>query len=445
MNTNIPDDLMDNVERRLRKHVKDKSKKKHVYRAAAVIIGFLVILPISAFAYTQYNDSVPCKQEIDLARENNNITKINKVFKYKNVSFTIKEILADDTGMEVIYDVSDPKYSINGVDFCGGNNNFSSGWGYSAPQPDENSKEKAFNIELDKSGGQYIKNNPIKIKVSSISYQGSNGLIDKIKNMAGNKTIKVEWSLKMKVPVQVTKIIQVNKEYKLDIGTLKIKDLKEGILQTTIESDFTPSNSDVKGMMPIFSIRLDKEYTSNFETEHPISSMQGQTFESIYYKNVKQIGIRLIGATVDYEFDNSKTYEVNKDKLPMEFDYNGDKFKIVSMKDGKESTDYTIECSKENRTYDDLEIGFGNGSGGQDLNGKIEYKDSANREKIYKSLSEKIPKSVLLPKEFINTGAVGYKLTTHVKGERKFKIWGAYRRIIYDENEIVINNPFKNN
>ncbi|MFL0249568.1 DUF4179 domain-containing protein [Clostridium neuense] len=441
MNTNIPDDLMDNVERKLRKHV--KNRRKNLHRAVAALVGCAVILPTSAFAYAKYIDSIPYKQEIDLARQHNNITKINKVFKYKNVTFTIKEIVADDTGMEVIYDVSDPKYSIDRVNFSGGNNNFISAWGYSAPQEDENSKEKAFNISVDKSGGDYMENNPIKIKINSISYKASNSLADKIKSMVSSKSTKVDWSLKMNVPMQATRIIPINRNYKLDIGTLKIKDLKEGILQTIIEYDFTPSSSDIQSVMPIFSIRLDKKYTSNVEKKQS-NSMQGEDFESIYYKKVNEIGIRLIGARVNYEFVNPKTYEVKNDKLPMEFDYNGDKFKIVSMKDKGKSTEYAIEYSKKERTYDDLNIVFGNGSGGQIENGTVEYKDKAANEKIYKSLIRKIPEDNIKSISDFNTGAISTKVTTEVKGEKRFKVSGAYKRIIYDEDEIVIDNPFKN-
>lgn len=435
MNTNIPDDLMDNVERKLRKHV--KNKRKNLHRAAAVLVGCAVILPTSAIAYAKYIDSIPNKQEIDLAREHNNISKINKVFKYKNVTFTIKEILADDTGMEVIYDVSDPKYSIDSVNFSGGNNNFSSGWGYSAPQEDEKSKEKAFNISVDKSGGDYMKNNPIKIKITSISHKNSNSLADKIESMVGSKNTKVDWSLKMKVQMQAAKVIPVNKEYKLDIGILKIKDLKEGILQTIIESDFAPSSRDIRGVRPVFLIRLDKEYTSNVGKKQS-SSMQGENFESIYYKKTNQIGIRLISARVYYEFANPKTYEVKKDKLPMEFDCNGDKFKIVSMKDKDKSTEYTIEYSKKDRTYDDLNIVFGKGSSCQIENGNIEFKDKANKEKIYKSLSKKIPEANIKGMSDFNTGAVSAKITTEVKGEKKFKVSGAEKVIIYDEDEVIV-------
>lgn len=437
MNANIPNDLMDNVERRLRKHV--KNKRKNLHRIAAVLIGCAVILPTSAIAYAKYIDSIPNKQEIDLARQHNNITKINKAFKYKNVTFTIKEILADDTGMEVIYDVSDPKYSIDRVNFSDSNNNFISAWGYSAPQEDEKSKEKAFNISVDESGGEYMKNNPIKIKITSISYKASNSLEDKIESMVSSKNAKVDWSLKMKVPMQVDKIIPVNKDYKLDIGTLKIKDLKEGILQTIIEYDFISSDKDIQHIMPVFSIRLDNKYTSNVEEKHS-NSMQGEDFQSIYYKKINQIGIRLIGARVNYEFVNPKAYEVKKDKLPVEFDYNGDKFKIVSMKDKDKSTEYTIEYSKKDRTYDDLDIVFGNGGGGQIENGNVEYKDKADKEKMYKSLSKKIPEANIKGISGFNTGALSARITTEVKGEKKFKVSGAYKRIIYDEDEVIIEN-----
>lgn len=73
-NIKIPENLMNNVEKKLRKHVKDK-KKKIYKRIIAAVLSLAIILPASAYAYDKYYKDIIFEQEIDLARQNNNITK----------------------------------------------------------------------------------------------------------------------------------------------------------------------------------------------------------------------------------------------------------------------------------------------------------------------------------------------------------------------------------
>ncbi|EET85897.1 conserved hypothetical protein [Clostridium carboxidivorans P7] len=154
---NVPEKLMENVENKLRKHVENKKKKLHFYASAAILI-IAIMLPISVFAYSKYYNNIPFKQEIDLARQNNNVSKVNKSFKYKNIDFTIKDIAADETGIEVIYNVSNPKYYIDGLSFKDADNKNFHQWGYSLPDSSNNSdkKEKAFFISIGKEEAKYI-------------------------------------------------------------------------------------------------------------------------------------------------------------------------------------------------------------------------------------------------------------------------------------------------
>lgn len=485
MNTNIPNDLMDNVERKLRKHVKNKRKKLHM--AAAALIGCAVILPTSAFAYAQYTDSIPYKQEIDLARQHNNITKINKVFKYKNVTFTIKEIVADDTGMEVIYDVSDPRYSINRLSFGDKDNKPFTSWGYTTPDEYQKDKEKAFYITMDKNAINYMHENPVTVKVDTVAFsdgKASKNLLDDFNAFiyGKNSNLKVDWSLKMQVPMQKTKIINVNKEYALDVGTLKINSLKIGVLKSVFDYSFVPKDKNISMVHPMFSVRLGDEYLDGSmgedtgtgggmanlnkpggNVEYGVGENVGyfgsREFKSVYYKNLKEMGIKLVGMEVKYEDNNSPVYKIDKNKLPMEINYNGEKIKITSIEEKKDSTDYNVEYDKINRIYNSISLDFstqlledntkGVGFSDQSKRGKVQFVDQAYRDKIYASLVKKVPnlkdieKQISIDEESnaLQDANISDIITVKHKGTsspEELKISGASKNLIYNEDEVII-------
>ncbi|KOF57588.1 MULTISPECIES: DUF4179 domain-containing protein [Clostridium] len=490
MNTNIPDDLMDNVERKLRKHVKNKRKKLHM--AAAALIGCGIILPTSVFAYAQYTDSIPYKQEIDLARQHNNITKINKVFKYKNVTFTIKEIVADDTGMEVIYDVSDPRYSINSVKFGDKDGKAFTTWGYTTPNEYLKDNEKAFCITMDKDAINYMHENPVTIQVYTVAFsdgKGSKSLLADLNAFiyGKNSNLKVDWSLKMQVPMQKTKTININKEYALDIGTLKINCLKVGVLKSILDYSFVPKDKSISMVHPMFSIRLGNEYVNGDIGEDfgpgggmAISNKPGgnveygvgenvgyfgtREFESVYYKNLSQIGIKLIAMEVKYKSNNSQVYKIDKNKLPMEINYNGEKIKITSIEEKKDSTNYNVEYEKNNKIYNSVEFDFcqppsndsSENNGWREIpkRGKVKFIDQAYRDKVYASLVKEVPNLKDIEKQISIDGEsnaledanISDKITVKHKETStptEFKILGADKNLIYDEDEVIINNSYR--
>ena len=449
-NIKIPEDLMDNVEKKLRKHV--INKKKNTYKSIIAAILIAIILPISAYAYDKYYKDIMFEQEIDLARQNNNITKVNKVFKYKNVKFNIKEIIADETGIEIIYDVSDSRYSIPMSSLSlrdADGNSKTSEWqlGYTMPQSNPENKEKMVYINSNGDAIDYMKNNPVTLNIHKISYDNSN---DKIKLTKNNK-YEVDWNLKMKIPIQKVETIPINKEYKTDIGTLKLKSLKKAALKTIIVYDIE-SVKDVVNIMPLFSVRLDKEYTSNldraidrdFERSYH-NSRNSEEFRSIYYENINEIGIRLVGLRVDYSFSEPKKYKIIDDKLPMEFDFNGEKFKIASVEDKKDYKQYTVEYQKENRIYNKFEINFDGGGEFKYEYENVTFKDQAHRDKIYNSLSKKVPNldsiyNPYMPGSFngIDEVVVSQKANTQNKNSTEFKIEYATRTFLYDTDEVII-------
>lgn len=454
MNYNIPNDLMNNVEKNLRKHVKNKTRKRHIYKTVAAIISLLVILPASTLAFAKYNSSIQYKQEIDLARKNKNITEVNKTFKYKDVQFTIKEILADATGIEVIYAVSNPKYSINEISFCdkdGKEFTKESGyigyiWGYTRPNLSSNDKEKAFCINMNDDVVSYIKNNPVSIKINNLAVNDKKpeNLIDKVSSLINNNSnLNVDWTLKMQIPMQQVKVIPINKEYSLDIGTLKINSLKISILKSSFDYSFVPKDKNIKGIEPIFSIRLGNEYAIDQWLDgcnnEDGSTTGTQTFNSIYYKHLDAIGIKLIGIRAN--FSNPNLYKIDKNKLPMEFDCNGEKFKITSANQKGDSNEYTVEYNKTGRIYNELAFNFPgiNTSRQTNKNENIKFKDQSSRDLIYNSLKQTVPNLKDIEKQFgsFQTGVVGATFTTN-SNSTEFKV-SAVKNIICNEDEIVIH------
>lgn len=445
MNTNIPNNLMDNVEKKLRKHIKAKRKRNYIYKAA--VIASLVILPTSTFAYAKFNNSIPYAQEINLARENKNITEINKTFRCNKVELQIKELVADDTGIEVIYDVSDPKYSVSSLSFDEKDNKLFSSWGSFLPNSSLNSKEKAFYIIMDNNAANYMHNNPVTIKINKLKInegEKSNNVFHKISSLFNkNNNLEVNWTLKMQLPMQQVKVIPVNKEYSLDIGVLKINSLKVGVLKSIFDYSFIPNDKKIKRIEPLFSIRLDNEYTlvnSGFSINTTLACGK-QEFKSIYYNNVNDLGIKLIGVHSYYDISNSNVYKVDKNNLPMEFDYNGEKFKITSMKQKGETTEYTVDYDKTNRIYSDLYLTFigATETGVSFNNGNIQYRDQATRDAIYSSLAKKIPNLKDIKSQIINwrKGSISEKITTK-PGTTEFKIDTVVKDQLYDVDEIKI-------
>ncbi len=454
MNYNIPDDLMNNVEKNLRKHIKNKTRKKYIYKMTAAIISLLTILPASTLAFAKYNSSIQHKQEIDLARKNKNITEVNKIFKYNNVQFTIKEILADDTGIEVIYDVSNPKYSINKISFCDKDNKeFTKDLGYlsgyTLPNLNSTDKEKSFGICFNNNTANYIKNNPVSININNlvVSDKKSENIIDKVSSLIDDSSnIKVDWTLKMQIPMQQVKVIPVNKEYSLDIGTLKINSFKVSIFKNILDYTFVPKDRNIGEIQPLFSVRLGNEYVMDqggggeYNSEDG-SSIGTQTFNSIYYKDLNQIGIKLIGIRANYKSNNSNLYKIDKNNLPMEFDFNGEKFKITSAGQKGDSTEYTIEYNKTDRIYNELDFDFPGVNSSRLTNNRetIKFKDQTSRDSIYSSLTKTVPNLKDIEHQFGNfqTGAVGATVTT-TSNKTEFRV-SAVKNIIYNEDEVVIH------
>lgn len=444
MNTNIPDNLMANVEKNLRKHVKDKRRKKYILKSVAATISLLIILPASTFAFAKYNDSIQYKQEIDLARENNNITEVNKTFKYRNVDFTIKEILADDTGIEVIYDVSDPKYSINQITFADKDNKEFNSWGCNHPNFPSDNKEKSFVIQMDSDTANYMTDNPVTISITNLELNEdgkSDNLIDKVTSLINkDSNLTVDWTLKMQIPMQQVNLIPINKEYCLDIGTLKINSFKVGVLKSMLDYSFEPKDNTIGDINPLFSVRFDKEYTMRsgclIYSGGTTGSHGTQTFDSIYYKNIDEIGITLIGVQTTYNLSNSTVYKIYKNNLPMEFDFNGEKFKIISMEQNDDSNKYTIEYPKINRQFSELYFENSDYSGSHE---NVQFKDQASLDLIYNSLSKRIPNFKDIEKKFyLKEGTIKTELTTG-PGKAEFRINGACKNLVYDEDEVIIH------
>lgn len=427
----VPENLMENVEKKLKNHLDDKKKKRKIYASAALVV-FALFIPISAFAYNNLVVNVPYKQEVEAVRGNDDMTKLNMLFKYKDVEFKIKEAVADELGIEVVYEVSNPAYSIGIFRFSNDDATKIGEWSGYTPRGDNKSTEKAFYISnLDKKALEHIKNNPITIEIRELSYT----------NQFDN-TIKVDWPLKMKVPVHEVKTIKVNKEQQLPFGIIKYKSLKLGLLKSVLEYEFIPKDNTITGFNPIFSIRLNSQY---IDTIHDYTQMTGDgkgiEFKSIYYNTPKNIGIRLLGGSVSYS-EKDNVYKIDKNKLPAQYDYHGDNFSVSLLSEDAQTVTYEITSDKFNRNYRYLSFLF------TDISmfelktadtGLIKYMDQANIDNIYNSLVKKVPnfEAIYKDSEF-NIGATRKIITVQKYYSNSFKIVEGTKNYLLDLDEIIV-------
>ncbi len=428
--TRVPENLMLNVENKLRNHVQRKKRKKSLY-AASIALVLALGVPASTLAYNNYIKSIPYKQEVDLARQNNMTTKLNTSFKYKDVEFKFKEIVADETGMVVLYDVSDPKYTIGKITMADAEGKTFPEWGLLIPNNDEKNKEKAFYTAVRGDSLTYIKNNSITIKINQLN------------SLSSSKSIDVDWSIKVQVPVQQVKTISINKEFKLDIGTIKFNSLKLGALKTLINFDFVPSDKGIHSFSPIFSFRVDNEYLDSINDHTDGANFDDNSIElkSVYYSNPKEIGIRLLGGYVYYNNNNKKEYLIDKDKLPMEFKFDGENIRVTSMEEDKDSIKYTFEFDKYNRKYSYILPELTGKSLDVSVidDEKVQFIDQTKRDQLYNSLVNKVPIF-----EKIYDGAQLQKAATKLEvkvpkdAAQKFNITTASKSFLVDLDEIVV-------
>lgn len=424
---NVPDNLMSNVEKKLRNHMKVKDKRRNIFTALLVIV-LALITPASVLAYRNYVKNIPYSQEIDLARQKNAITKLNTSFKYKGVQFKFKEAIADETGLVVLYDVSDPKYSINKVDMVKEDGSKFSELGVFIPEKDDDENEKAFYTSVEGDSIGYMKKNPVIIK------------IDGINNSSAKNDIHVNWSLKLQVPVYDVKTIAINKEQTMDIGTIKFKSLNMGVLKTYIDYEFIPSDKNIAEFSPIFSFRIDKEYLDSIHdyTNGANFSSNGPEFKSVYYSNPKEIGIRVIGGTAYYT-NEGKEYIINKSKIPMDFEFNGEKGRINSMKESKGFTEYSFEFDKDNRSYAHILPEFIKATDFTETGEKVKFKNQAEINNLYDNLLKVIPdfKQIYIDSKLDQAVTkIQVKVPNEYSGS--FKIYSVGKSMLLNLDEVVI-------
>lgn len=428
----LPENLMENVEKRLKSHIEAKKKKRTIYASAAAVMLALII-PVSIYAYNNFIVNVPYKQEVDLARANKDMTQLNTIFKYKDVTFKIKEAVADDFGIEVVYEVSNPAYSINIFRLLDANNvQFPYNYGFYTPPGDNKHTEKAFYINIsDKKALEYIKNNSITIDIRELCY-----------NSQFNNTIKVDWPLNMKVPVHEVKTMKIDKQQQLPFGTIKYNSLKIGVLKSVLDYEFIPKDSAINGFDPIFSIRLDNEYIDTVHNNiHPTMDGKGIEFKGMYYNISKNIGIKLLGGAVSYsEKDNE--YKIDKNKLPMQYDYHGDKFNISLLKEDDKTVTYEFTIDKSNRNYRYLSFFFRDPSMYEIKTadtGLIKYTDQTYRDNTYNSLVKTVPNFEAIFKDSeLNIGATRQIITVQKYYSNSFKVIEGSKTYLLDLNEILV-------
>jgi hypothetical protein len=232
---------------------------------------------------------------------------------------------------------------------------------------------------------------------------------------------------------------------------LHILDL--GIIKSKFSYSFIPKDTSIISASPKFCIELgSKKYVDGSAGEG--SEYFGtREFDSVYYQNIAQIGIKLVAIDVNYNSNDSKVYKINNDKLPMKLNYNGEKIAITAYKKEKNAIKYTVQYAKTNRRYSQIYLKFCNQShvGGNDKLEKLQYIDQPSRDKVYVALVKKVP--ILKDIDYLRKngdgfqdGVISSQITIYYKKNEEpleLKISGASKELIYDEDEIVIDNLLK--
>lgn len=361
-----PEDLFINVERKLSTHIR---KKKQIKNGCKILITLLLF--ISFFNYEYFISFASefiygMDKGIFDAIENNKATRINKKFTVDNITFDFDSIAADETGMAVLYHVSDKEgiYDISDYKIF-----------------DQSGKDitKGLNVRSNKISSDasviyipYIKGNSIKININKITK-----IIFNDKNEYTPVEYKTDWTLPLNYKTNKVKIVKINKELPIENGKIVIESIGLGVLRSRLEYKFIQNNNDkADNMTPKFTIKSGNKYyetSFNYDNNNRLSPIID--FEPIIYDNIKNLEIML--ESIAYSRNINKEFVIKKSDIPKELELLGDKFKITKyetytakveklpkfMRESIEKfpelepyitkrTDLYIDISSKNRHYD---------------------------------------------------------------------------------------------
>lgn len=378
-----PHHLMDHMEHKLRDHIKRKN------RCRKTVITSTIIAVILIFSFNQQIKSYASNfldgfiNGIHTAIDHNQGTSINKTFSVNNVHFTFKNIVADETGIAICYEVDNDNYRLGSVEVLDENNNIVDDEIPYAPQiyTLHNDKERILHLP------------PIEGKALTVK-------VGKIINFMNDNTEKtfldqqVNWEFSTPFTKRNAKIVELNEEIQLDRGKLVLQNLQLGVMTSNLHYQFIPNeNEDIKAIHLGAYIQSGKTYYEIYKNDScddtnasekmlewqsgPVWYENSKPFESVIefapliYDKVKNLEFILMHITYMTQIDEE--FHFSSEELPKTFDLLGTDLKIISMKIEEEEekrytaanqltpaekrymdyrTEIVMELGRENRAFD---------------------------------------------------------------------------------------------
>jgi hypothetical protein len=387
---NTHDDLFNNIEFKLKQHVKRKKRKRNT----TIALSFMTLILTISFSFQDVRSYANKFFSgyilgIQTAIAHNQGTEINKTFSINGINYTFEKIISDETGTVITYDVNKEDCDIEDIQIFTQDKTFNSDDLYPDISTVESDGKNALLFPP-------VGSNTIKVKIgSALDYSGDDFIVN-----------DVNWEFDATVKKNSTKTIILNREIQLDKGKLLLIDLKLGVLKSTLNYRFAPNiNEDIKAFKVNVDIKSKKrkykifnniycdgisKEVKNTSTQEELFSMcenneafiNAIDFESIMYDDVDTL--ELILKDTGYILPVNKEYRFNSLDLPKTFNLLGSEMKVISMTKGKkDSNDRTlveVELSNNNRSFDSISTwGFtsGNKRAGGYLN--VVEKNTINR------------------------------------------------------------------
>jgi len=363
----LANELMKNVENRLKMHVKKRKNIKNI--VLPIFVAFCIISVsfnheiIGMAQRLFFGGSI--ENGVSLAIQNYNSIKIDKEFNIEGVNIKFENLVADETGTAVTYVVGKEGYSLEDIQILDKDKNVIMSQGDNCKN--FNSNEGIYYIDSIKNINEGLNKNILlfpKVKQDSVIIKSAK--LFNTQNPELSKNIDIELPLTIKR--NNIKEIVINKQFKTSIGILKLEKLRCGLMLSELSYKFIPNNTKNIG-----AINLDLQIKShdktldiyeNYGCDNTDSNYKREAakkdavwfdnaekyagyvkFAPIIYSNGKNLEIDLV--SIQYSQEVNKEYKFNKNELPKKFDLLGNKFTVVSM-DIKDNNNNGWEKSPKN-------------------------------------------------------------------------------------------------
>ncbi len=369
---NVPEDLMLNVENRLKKHVARKRTRIMAYKIIPmVLIASLVVInfeTVTGFASKLFRNNL--NDGVSLAIDNKKSDKLNKTISVDGITVTFKDVVADDTGIALSYEISNADYDLSGAEVLDKSGNIIL-----------NQEDGSFH--LSEGGIYYIENlqsgpgNMGEKVIVFPSTQENNITIrfTKLINVKDSGYIK---DISIELPINISKHevknIEINKTITTEIGSVILKEVKCGAMFSELSYRFIPKEGidisfialDIQLKSGTRELDIYENYGSdNRDAAQKIEDSKNGPiwydnaekytgyvkFTPVIYDGDKTLELNII--SIKYRIKVNKEYLLKKSNVHETYDFMGNKFTLKSMitEDDKRDQEGFKDAPKEQQEY----------------------------------------------------------------------------------------------